>query len=191
MFSRSLLSYPVHLCHELGARVPWPATPSSPPRRVSWRRIGPGGASRTRRKAHERRAGSGSLPPGSRPADGPPLGRRVIGGGGPSDSCPPAGMARIHQVAPHAAASRRRVRMRVMARSRSRPQSTAGGHQGTNAAHSSSATAASSSGRGGAAPPPQSALTREKQEIIVLQGHVALAFLFQTFISEPCLFDVW
>ena len=121
------------------------------PRRDHWRRIGPGGASHTGVKGHGRRAGSGSPPPWSRPAEGPPLGRRVLGGGGgPRDPCPPAGMARIREVAPRTAVSRRRARVRVTARSRSGTQSTVGAHHGTDVARSSSATAASSSSRSGA-----------------------------------------
>jgi len=75
---------------------------------------------RRRIKAHGRRVCSGSPTQWIRHADGPPLGRRVLGGGGGRRHlCPLVGTARIREVDPRAAFSRCRVRVRVTARSRS------------------------------------------------------------------------
>jgi len=78
-----------------------------------------GGSARRRIKAHGRRVCSGSPTQWIRHADGPPLGRRVLGGGGGRHLCPLVGTARIREVDPRAAFSRCRVRVRVTARSRS------------------------------------------------------------------------
>ena len=104
-----------------------PKSRRSPPRRDPWRRIGPGGASLTRRKAHGRRAGSRSPPPGSQPVDTPLLATRQSDWSPPRlrspwRQWPPRPVAsgvngatlgsQIREVGPRTAACRRRVKAR-------------------------------------------------------------------------------